>query len=120
VPIFDKLPDLLFILFVAILVFELARWIRQARSFAQFATRDFSNVLSELEREVGTSREDFKEIASVIGGSTAVIANELSSASAEVRNATDSAKFDIAISAPTLTIPLHLSHGRDGGDGRLP
>src|SRR5438874_11762596 len=78
------LPELLVILVLTVIVVgpdkmpevagQLARWIRQARSFAQLATHDFSNVISELEKEVGASREDLRDIASVIGGSTASIA----------------------------------------------
>jgi sec-independent protein translocase protein TatB len=109
------LPELLLILVLTVIVVgpdkmpevagQLARWIRQTRAFAQLATHDFSNVVAELEKEVGASREDLKEIASVIGGSTASITNELTSASAEAREATDLRQFDREIGPPNV-VPI--------------
>src|SRR5438093_13327881 len=76
----DKLPEV---------AGQIARWIRQARQFAALATHDFSEVITELEKEAGTSREDLREIASLIGGTTESITNEITGAASEVRDATD-------------------------------
>src|SRR5712692_10114898 len=98
------LPELLVILALTVIVVgpdklpevagQLARWIRQARSYAAYVSKDFGEVISELEKEVGASRDDLKEIASVIGGSTASLANEFSNLGAEVKDATDLEKLD--------------------------
>lgn len=106
------LPELFVILVLTVIVVgpdklpevagQIARWIRQARSFAVLATRDFSDVISELEKEAGTSREDLREIASLIGGSTASITNEITGITADVREATDLNKLDREISPPNV------------------
>jgi len=77
----DKLPE-----FAA----DLAKWIRQARAYGQHLTRDFNEVIGDLEKEVGASRDDWKEIASLVtrqgtdltrlmGDTTASITGELKS-----------------------------------------
>ena len=45
---------------------DLARWIRQGRAYARVMTKDFNEVVGELEKEAGANREDWKEIASVV------------------------------------------------------
>lgn len=89
----DKLPEV---------AGQIARWIRQARQFAALATRDFSDVISEIEKEAGTSREDLREIATLIGGTTASITNEITGAANEVREATDLNRLDREISPPNV------------------
>jgi|SRR6266545_2968748 len=81
------LPELMVILILAVIVVgpdrlpavaaDLARWIRRTRAYAQHLTRDFSDVVSELEREAGASREDWKEIASLVTRHTGDIGKEL-------------------------------------------
>jgi len=79
--------ELLVILLLAVIVVgpdrlpafaaDLARWIRQTRSYARHLMRDFNEVVGELEREAGASREDWKEIASVIAHHTGGVGREL-------------------------------------------
>lgn len=93
------LPELLLILVLTVIVVgperlpeaaaQLARWIRQARAYAQFVARDFNEVIGELEKEVGTSREDFKEIATVLNRNTSAVFEEIDKAGKEVREAAD-------------------------------
>src|SRR5438874_11901727 len=123
------IPELLVILVLAVIVVgpdklpevagQLARWIRQARTFAQLATHDFTGVIAELEKEVGTSREDLKDIADFIGGSTATLANELSSTSEEIRDATDLQKLDREISPPNV-VPIESARRDEARDGQPP
>ena len=60
---------------------DLAKWIRQARAYASHLTRDFNEVVGELEKEVGASREDWKEIASVVNRHTGDVLKEVQKAS---------------------------------------
>jgi sec-independent protein translocase protein TatB len=81
------LPELMVILILAVLVIgpdrlpafaaDLARWIRQARAYATHLTKDFNDVVGELEKEAGASREDWKEIASVVGLHTQTLRDEV-------------------------------------------
>src|SRR5262245_41418764 len=98
----DKLPEV---------AGQIARYIRQARQFATLATRDFSEVMSELEKEAGTSREDLREIAGLIGGTTASITNELTGAANDVRNAADLDRLDREISPPNV-VPFEANGTR--------
>ncbi len=93
------IPELLVILLLTVIVVgperlpevaaEMARWIRRARSYAQFVAKDFNEVVAELEREVGASREDWQEIASVVGLQTSLVTREIQQAAGEVREAAD-------------------------------
>jgi sec-independent protein translocase protein TatB len=60
---------------------DLAKWIRQARAYATHLTRDFNEVVGELEKEVGASRDDWKEIASVVNRHTGDVLKEVQKAS---------------------------------------
>ncbi len=70
------LPELLIIMFLTVVVVgpdrlpavaaDLARWIRRTRQYATHLTKAFNEVIGELEKEAGTSREDWKEIASLV------------------------------------------------------
>ena len=62
----DKLPQV---------AADLAKWIRQTRAYARHLLGDFNEVIAELEKEAGASREDWKEIASVITRSGAAKAS---------------------------------------------
>jgi Sec-independent protein translocase protein TatA len=56
---------------------DLARWIRQARSYARYMMKDFNSVVAELEKEANVNRDDWKEIASVVTRHTGDIGKEL-------------------------------------------
>jgi Sec-independent protein translocase protein TatA len=68
---------------------DLARWIRQARAYATHLTKDFNEVVSELEKEAGASREDWKEIASVVNHHTGDIMKEMQKVSTQIEAAGD-------------------------------
>lgn len=65
----DKMPQL---------AADLGRWIRQTRAYARHLMGDFNDVVRELEKEAGASREDWKEIASVVTRNTGAVGRELS------------------------------------------
>ena len=65
---------------------DLARWIRQARAYAEHLTRDFHEVVADLENEVGASREDWQEIASVVGFHASSVTRELQNVSQLTRS----------------------------------
>ena len=65
----DKMPQL---------AADLGRWIRQTRAYARHLMGDFNDVVKELEKEAGASREDWKEIASVVTRNTGAVGKELS------------------------------------------
>jgi sec-independent protein translocase protein TatB len=56
---------------------DLARWIRQARAYSKHLMGDFNAVVGDLEKEANISREDWKEIASVVSRNTGEIGKEL-------------------------------------------
>jgi sec-independent protein translocase protein TatB len=111
----DKLPEV---------AGELARWIRRARAYGQHLTRDFNDVVGELEKEVGASRDDWKEIASVIrreGTGLSAILNETSrDISTEVESASAEANIDLdtAKAEPKPDNVVSIDAARNGdGDG---
>jgi sec-independent protein translocase protein TatB len=65
----DKMPQL---------AADLGRWIRQTRAYARHLMGDFNEVVKELEKEAGASREDWKEIAGVVTRNTGAVGKELS------------------------------------------
>jgi sec-independent protein translocase protein TatB len=65
----DKMPQL---------AADLGRWIRQTRAYAKHLMGDFNEVVHELEKEAGASREDWKEIANVVTRNTGAVGKELS------------------------------------------
>ena len=68
---------------------DLAKWIRQTRAYARHLLGDFNEVISELEKEAGTSREDWKEIASVITRTGGSLTDELNNVSKDLKQAGD-------------------------------
>jgi sec-independent protein translocase protein TatB len=76
----DKMPQL---------AADLARWIRQTRAYAKHLMGDFNEVVSELEKEAGASREDWKEIASVVTRHTGAVGQELSKVTRDIEQAGD-------------------------------
>ena len=75
---------------------DLARWIRQGRAYARYMMRDFNSVVSELQKEAGTSAEDWKEISSVVSRHTGDLGKELTKVG---RDLEDSGDLDSAKSA---------------------
>jgi sec-independent protein translocase protein TatB len=86
---------------------DLAKWIRQTRAYARHLMGDFNSVVADLEKEAGTSREDWKEIASVVTRHTGSVGQELSRLTRDVEKSGDlaEAKADTpavaAIEAPS-------------------
>jgi Tat protein translocase TatB subunit len=116
------IPELMVILVLAVLVIgpdrmpqfaaDLARWIRRTRAYAQHLTRDFNDVISELEKEAGASREDWKEIASVITHHTGDITKEIDKVATTVERAGD---IDGAQTVePSNIVPLDSARVADG------
>jgi Tat protein translocase TatB subunit len=94
---------------------ELARWIRRARAYANYVSKDFNEVIGELEKEVGASREDWKEIASVLNRQAFSVTSELEKANKELKEASDIEKL---IDEPSKVVPIdsasRLQGERDG------
>jgi len=76
---------------------DLARWIRRARAYGQHLTRDFNDVMGELEKEAGASREDWKEIASLVTHHTGGVQREISKLTGEIEKA-GNVELDLAAS----------------------
>lgn len=68
---------------------DLARWIRRARAYGQHLTHDFNDVIADLEKEVGTTREDWKEIASVVTHHTGGLTRELEKVAGQIERSVD-------------------------------
>jgi sec-independent protein translocase protein TatB len=92
---------------------DLARWIRQARSYANHLMKDFNEVVGDLEKEVGASREDWKEIASVVNRHTGSVVREVQSvantieASVPSESELDGAPANTAAAARTVELPVN-------------
>jgi len=105
------IPELLLILVLTVIVVgperlpevaaQLARWIRQAQAYANYVRKDFTDVIGELEKETGTSREDLKAIGDVLRRDTKSVFEEIDKAGKELEQATDLEK-----AAGTNVIPL--------------
>jgi Sec-independent protein translocase protein TatA len=132
------LPELMVIMVLAIVVVgpdklpevaaDLARWIKRARAYGQHLTRDFNDVVGELEKEVGASRDDWKEIASVIrregtglsgilNDTTKEVTDVVDSATAEANVDLDAAKADPPPNVVSIdTVRNGDSEGEDSGE----
>jgi sec-independent protein translocase protein TatB len=94
--------ELMVILILAVLVVgpdrlpqvaaDLAQWIRRARAYATHLSKDFNDVVGELEKEVGASREDWKEIAGVVTRHTGVVGGAVTSATSVFEKSLDQPK----------------------------
>jgi sec-independent protein translocase protein TatB len=84
---------------------ELARWIRRARAYGTHLTKDFSDVVGELEKEVGTSREDWKEIASVMQHHTSGMAKEFENVTTQLERAGGEAGNVVPFEQPRIAEP---------------
>jgi sec-independent protein translocase protein TatB len=78
---------------------DLARWIRQGRAYARYMMRDFNSVVSELQKEAGTSAEDWKEIGSVLGRHTGDLGKEFAKVGRDLEDSGDLDKAKTAESA---------------------
>jgi sec-independent protein translocase protein TatB len=103
----DKLPE-----FAA----DLARWIRQARAYGQHLTRDFNEVIGDLEKEVGASRDDWKEIASLVTRQgtdlTRLMGDTTSSITGELKSSLDLAEIKND-PAPDNVVPFDSTRSSD-------
>ena len=81
---------------------DLAQWIRRARAYATHLTRDFNEVVSDLEKEVGASREDWKEIAGVVSRQTGAVTGPITSAASALEKSLDEPKNTTASEATPL------------------
>ncbi len=132
------LPELMVIMVLAIVVVgpdklpevaaDLARWIKRARAYGPHLTRDFNDVVGELEKEVGASRDDWKEIASVIrregtglsgilNDTKTEVTSEVESARAEANLDLDAAKAD---PTPDNVVSIDAARNGDGDEGAEP
>jgi sec-independent protein translocase protein TatB len=94
--------ELMVILILAVLVVgpdrlpqvaaDIAQWIRRARVYANHLSRDFNEVVGELEKEVGASREDWKEIAGVVSKHTGAVGSAVNSAANALEHSLDAPK----------------------------
>jgi sec-independent protein translocase protein TatB len=93
---------------------DLAKWIRQTRAYARHLMGDFNSVVSDLEKEAGASREDWKEIASVVTRHTGSVGQELTKLTKEVEQSGDlaAAKAD---TAPVAATDAPSSNGNGNG-----
>jgi len=97
---------------------DLARWIRQARSYANHLMKDFNEVVGDLEKEVGASREDWKEIASVVNRHTGSVVREVQSvantieASVPAESELDGTPANTAAAARTVELPVNGATSR--------
>jgi sec-independent protein translocase protein TatB len=115
----DKLPE-----FAA----DLARWIKRARAYGQHLTRDFNDVVGELEKEVGANRDDWKEIASVISREGSGLRNLLSETTSEIKTEVESATAEANVDLeaakaeppPDNVVSIDSARNGDGEDGAEP
>jgi len=68
---------------------DIAQWIRRARVYANHLSRDFNEVVGELEKEVGTSREDWKEITNLVTRQGASVGGIVTSAASTLEKSLD-------------------------------
>jgi Sec-independent protein translocase protein TatA len=94
---------------------DLAQWIRRMRAYSQHLMRDFNDVMGDLEKEVGTSREDWKEIASVVRRNSGDVVKELNTFARQVERSGDieSAKTTPAI-PPSIVFPVDQPSNGNG------
>ncbi|HLG12518.1 MAG TPA: hypothetical protein VI876_12230 [Dehalococcoidia bacterium] len=89
---------------------DLARWIRQARAYARYMMGDFNNVVAELEKEANVSREDWKEITSVVSRHTGDIGKELTKVTRDIEEAGD---LEAAKAEPSNVVPIDGARNAD-------
>jgi Tat protein translocase TatB subunit len=127
------LPELMVILILAVVVVgpdrlpavasDLARWIRRTRAYAQHLMGDFNEVIGEIEKEAGTSREDWKEIAGLVTRHTGDIGKELEKVGGQLERSTstdlDEAKTE-AGNGWTNVVPFESAKADNGNGAEEP
>jgi len=93
---------------------DLAKWIRQTRAYARHLMGDFNSVVADLEKEAGASREDWKEIASVVTRHTGSVGQELTKLTREVEKSGDLAEAK-AEPPPVAALEAPSSNGNGNG-----
>lgn len=97
----DKMPQL---------AADLGRWIRQTRAYAKHLMGDFNEVVQELEKEAGASREDWQEIANIVKRNTGAVGQELSRLGRDIeeqqRDLTDIKQLTAADEKPASVVPI--------------
>lgn len=99
---------------------DLAKWIRQARAYANHMMKDFNEVVTEVQKEAGSSAEDWKEIASVFNRHTGDVMREVTKAGsvAEAAMPNDSllsgGAATSAANGSMATPPSFASNGTNG------
>ena len=132
------LPELMIIMIVAIVVVgpdklpevaaDLARWIKRARAYGEHLTRDFNDVVGELEKEVGANRDDWKEIASVIRREGTGLSSILNDTSREINDEVTSARAEANLDLeaakadppPDNVVSIDTARNGDGEDAAEP
>ena len=99
---------------------DLAKWIRQARRYGNHLMRDFNEVVSDLEKEAGASREDWKEIASVITHHTGGMTKEIEKAVGQLEKAANIEDNVSPDGAASNVIPMNGRNGDSSADESLP
>jgi sec-independent protein translocase protein TatB len=92
----DKMPGL---------AADLGRWIRQTRAYAKHLLGDFNEVVAELEKEAGASREDWQEIANVITRNTGAVGQELTRFGRDLEEQ-QRELTDIKVDRPANVVPI--------------
>ena len=113
------IPEILVILILAVLVVgperlpevaaQLAKFIRQAQAYANYVRKDFTEVIGELEKEVGASREDLQTIADAFRRDTGSVFEEIGRASQEAKEATN-------LDEPGNVIPMNGNRANGASD----
>jgi len=90
---------------------DLAKWIRQTRAYARHLMGDFNSVVADLEKEAGASREDWKEIASVVTRHTGSVGQELTKLGRDVEKSGDLAEAKAEPSPAAALAPSSYGNG---------
>src|SRR5688572_28180594 len=90
---------------------DLAKWIRQTRAYARHLMGDFNSVVADLQKEAGASREDWKEIASVVTRHTGSVAQELTKLGRDVEKSGDLAEAKAEPSPAAALAPSSNGNG---------
>lgn len=85
---------------------DLAQWIRKARAYATHISKDFNDVVGELEKEVGANREDWKEIANLVTRQGSSVGGAVTSAASALERSLDDKPAQSATPPPPEATPL--------------
>lgn len=99
---------------------DLAQWIRRARAYATHLSKDFNDVVGELEKEVGANREDWKEITNLVTRQGTSVGGAVSSAATALEKSLDEKPVNAALPAPSESTPLAENTTASNGNGDHP